>query len=166
MYSRAAASSQALLFTARVVVDTLQLLDNGVEAIVSGAYQTLTFLDVSNCRNITEDALGWLGGALGTQSGRACAGLLTLKAAHCERLRDKGLHWLGRGCRALRYIDLSNCSLVRECDEVTLRGGEVVSNRVVDVSTSFALCGPCAVYERWHRWTGQVQAATCPERCI
>jgi hypothetical protein len=92
---------------------TRQLNDAGVEAIVSGTFETLTYLDVSQCVGITEDALGWIGGALGTTAGRNCRELLTLKACHCDGLRDRGLQWLGKGCRALRFLDLSSCSQVR-----------------------------------------------------
>ncbi len=39
--------------------------------------------------------------------------MLTLKANNCDKLRDRGLHWLGKGCRALRFLDLSVCTQVR-----------------------------------------------------
>ncbi len=41
--------------------------DAGVEAIVGGTFGTLTYLDVSQCANITEDALGY--GPLGVERG-------------------------------------------------------------------------------------------------
>ena len=54
----------------------------------------------------------WIVGALGATAGRGCKQLLTLKVNNCEKIRDRGLHWLGKGCRAIRFLDLSACPQV------------------------------------------------------
>lgn len=88
-----------------------QVNDRTMEALIHGSFLTLTALDISHCNNITEDALGWIAGALGVTS-RPASKLTTLNASHCPGFRDKGLLWLGKSCRQLRYLNLSSCTQI------------------------------------------------------
>lgn len=86
-----------------------QVNDRCLEALAHGSHNTLTSLDLSNCANITEDALGWISGALGVAP-TPCRKLLTLNVTNCPGVRDKGLVWLGKACTQLRYLNVSRCT--------------------------------------------------------
>jgi hypothetical protein len=85
------------------------LTSAGIRALVQACHNTLTFLDLSECKRVTSDCLMWLGGALAHNSPR-CALLRTLDISGCRQVGDEGLVGLGQGCRALRDVNLSGCS--------------------------------------------------------
>lgn len=111
---------------------------------------TLTALDMSHCKGITEDALGWVAGQLGSVP-RACTALTNLNAAYCPRVKDRGLQFLGLGLPQLRYLDVSWCPLLTDVGAVGLANG-CTSLRVLSLERDEGIgdVGVCAIAANCH----------------
>ncbi|OQR89923.1 hypothetical protein THRCLA_09509 [Thraustotheca clavata] len=63
--------------------------------------------DLSNCPSITDDAICWLSGTIGTQGSLTrCVNLLSLNLAQTKAITDRGLTSLAIGCGALQFLNL------------------------------------------------------------
>lgn len=85
----------------------LELKSDAVHAFISCCNAQLATLNVSNCPVLTDDALGWISGALGPQGSLTqCRKLLSLDISYTKCLSDRGLAHLGQGCKALQFVNL------------------------------------------------------------
>ncbi|POM61957.1 hypothetical protein PHPALM_28945 [Phytophthora palmivora] len=83
------------------------LLSEGVREFISCCNTSLTRLNLSRCGALTDDALGWIGGALGPMGSRTrCRRLLSLDVSYTGAICDRGLAALGAGCQALQFLNL------------------------------------------------------------
>ncbi|KAF4042295.1 IQ calmodulin binding motif-containing protein [Phytophthora infestans] len=91
------------------------LLSEGVREFISCCNTSLTRLNLSRCRALTDDALGWVGGALGPQSSRTrCRRLLSLDISYTSAICDRGLAALGVGCQALQFLNLEGLERISD----------------------------------------------------
>ncbi|GMF09295.1 unnamed protein product [Phytophthora lilii] len=92
-----------------------QLLSEGVREFISCCNSTLTRLNLSHCKALTDDALGWVGGALGPQGSRTrCKRLLSLDVSYTSAICDRGLAALGKGCQALQFLNLEGLERISD----------------------------------------------------
>ncbi|CAN0130875.1 unnamed protein product, partial [Scytosiphon promiscuus] len=91
-----------------------QLNNLGVRALVEYCKSTLTSVDLSDCTGLNDEAVAYLGGAIGF--GSCCSLLQSLSLANCNRMSDTSLQVLAKGCSRLRFLNLSGC------DKVTTKG--------------------------------------------
>ncbi|CAM9637950.1 unnamed protein product [Pylaiella littoralis] len=106
----------ARLFSLRTInlASCHQLNNLGVRVLVEYCKSTLTSVDLSDCTGLNDEAVAYLGGAIGF--GTCCALLQSLSLAGCKRMSDVSLQVLAKGCRRLRFLNLSGC------DKVTTKG--------------------------------------------
>lgn len=64
---------------------------------------------VSRC-TLNLQAVAYIGGAVGF--GVSCALLQSLSLTNCKRISDTSLQVLAKGCRRLRFVNLSGCEKV------------------------------------------------------
>eukprot|EP00752_Nemacystus_decipiens_P010136 g9032.t2 len=104
------------LFSLRTInlASCRQLNNLGVRALVEYCKSTLTSVDLSDCTGLNDEAVAYLGGAIGF--GTCCALLQSLSLADCKRMSDVSLQVLAKGCPRLRFLSLSGC------DKVTTKG--------------------------------------------
>ncbi|KAK1939419.1 F-box/LRR-repeat protein 20 [Phytophthora citrophthora] len=92
-----------------------QLLSEGVREFISCCNTSLTRLNLSRCGALTDDALGWIGGALGPQGSRTrCRRLLSLDVSYTNAICDRGLAALGAGCQALQFLNLESLERISD----------------------------------------------------
>ncbi|GMF48595.1 unnamed protein product [Phytophthora fragariaefolia] len=92
-----------------------QLLSEGVREFISCCNTSLTRLNLSRCGALTDDALGWIGGALGPQGFRTrCRRLLSLDVSITITIGDRGLAALGSGCQALQFLSLEGLERISD----------------------------------------------------
>ncbi|ETK89323.1 hypothetical protein F441_06759 [Phytophthora nicotianae CJ01A1] len=92
-----------------------QLLSEGVREFISCCNTSLTRLNLSRCGALTDDALGWVGGALGPQGSRTrCRRLLSLDISYTSAIGDRGLAALGVGCQALQFLNLEGLERISD----------------------------------------------------
>lgn len=92
-----------------------QLLSEGVREFISCCNTSLTRLNLSRCGALTDDALGWVGGALGPQGSRTrCHRLLSLDVSFTVAICDRGLAALGAGCQALQFLNLEGLERISD----------------------------------------------------
>ncbi|KAG1705850.1 hypothetical protein DVH05_002415 [Phytophthora capsici] len=92
-----------------------QLLSEGVREFISCCNTSLTRLNLSRCGALTDDALGWIGGALGPQGSRTrCRRLLSLDVSYTNAICDRGLVALGAGCQSLQFLNLEGLDRISD----------------------------------------------------
>ncbi|KAF4318548.1 hypothetical protein BBO99_00000951 [Phytophthora kernoviae] len=91
------------------------LLSEGMREFISCCNRSLMRLNLSHCTALTDDALGWIGGALGPQGSRTrCSRLLSLDVSYTSGIRDRGLAALGVGCQALQFLNLEGLERISD----------------------------------------------------
>ncbi|RLN66778.1 hypothetical protein BBJ29_000072 [Phytophthora kernoviae] len=91
------------------------LLSEGMREFISCCNRSLMRLNLSYCTALTDDALGWIGGALGPQGSRTrCSRLLSLDVSFTSGIRDRGLAALGVGCQALQFLNLEGLERISD----------------------------------------------------
>lgn len=68
---------------------------------------TATVLDVSECRNITEEGL--------LKALQQCRYLIELYVVRCPAVTDKCLAEMGQSCQNIKLLDISLCHAVTDC---------------------------------------------------
>jgi hypothetical protein len=101
-----------------------RLLSEGVREFISCCNTSLTRLNLSRCGALTDDALGWVGGALGPQGSRTrCRRLLSLDVSYTAAICDRGLAALGAGCRALQFLNLEGLERISDAGTLLIVRG-------------------------------------------
>ena len=99
---------------------------NGNEAMVvrddwlrfvaqSGMFPRLTFINLYNCRKMTDAGVSALA--------RGCPQLTSINLDRCNKMTDAGLSALARGCPQLTSIDLLGCYNITSAGKNALRQG-------------------------------------------
>jgi len=83
-----------------------QKVDDEVLARVTNLGSNASVLDVSECRNITEEGL--------IQALRQCQCLMELNVVRCPAVTDKCLSVIGESCKNIKILDISLCN-VTDC---------------------------------------------------
>jgi hypothetical protein len=76
---------------------TATLTDKGLRAM--GSLASLTFLNLTNCRNVTDE---------GVRAVSSCTALQSLNLTRCTLVTDEGVRAVS-SCTALKSLDLSGC---------------------------------------------------------
>ena len=96
------------------------ITNTAMKSLAEGCKETLTAIDISDCKGITEAGISWLAGTVGQMS-LPCRELRSLNVSGCIRIRNPGISDLGLGCHNLQFL------AVRGCVELT-------SKSIVDVA--------------------------------
>jgi hypothetical protein len=114
---------------------TATLTDKGLRAM--GSLASLTFLNLTNCRNVTDE---------GVRAVSSCTALQSLNLTRCTLVTDEGVRAVS-SCTALKSLDLSGCDKLTDesmradgslpaltflnlsvCDKVTNEGMRALSS--------------------------------------
>lgn len=92
-----------------------QVGDSSCCIITKFCGDTLTDLNLSKCKLITNRAFGWLAGAFGQVLAK-CKKLQFLDASYNSNINDKGIHFFKKGCHKLNRLNLIGC------EQITIKG--------------------------------------------
>lgn len=84
-----------------------QKVDSEVLVRITNYGLTVTVLDISECRNITEEGLN--------KALQQCRYLVELYVVRCRFVTDKCLAQLGESCQNIKILDISVCLCVTDC---------------------------------------------------
>ena len=92
-------------------------------ALARSAPSALTYLDISECSEVTDAGLHGVS--------TACPHLLTLILAECRGITDAAMPQIAFGCRRLQHIDLTGCAQLTDRTPNALATGCVDLNTVI-----------------------------------